>query len=440
MRMAHLNANDKIRMKDGGEAVVTGEFGSGGQGTVYKVRYNNKDYALKWYHPGVFKEGAGKFYKNLEENIRKGAPTKAFLWPLAITKVCNRMFGYIMDIRPNGYYELTDFFVGSANHKQVHFKSFSAVANAAITIIDGFRELHNNGYSYQDINNGNFFINPNNGDVLICDNDNVAPEGTNLGILGKQRYMAPQVVTGEKDPDKHTDRFSLAVILFRLLFINHPLEGKRSTPPCMTKEFERKYYGEEPLFIFDKQDDRNRPIPGTARNLQLFWPIYPDYIKELFYKAFSQDCMHGKIGSVTERDWLEAFFRFKTSIVRCPHCKKETFINNRGNNECIECHKPIGVQNSLLIKDVEYPIYPGVKLMQYHLDFDTDERQKVLGEIVVNPKNPSAFGIKNLTQDTWIIELPSGDQKPLNPGAPVPARPGFVVKFNNNQSEWGKIL
>ena len=30
------------------------------------------------------------------------------------------------------------------------------------------------GYSYQDLNDGNFFINPQSGDVLICDNDNVA--------------------------------------------------------------------------------------------------------------------------------------------------------------------------------------------------------------------------------------------------------------------------
>ena len=238
--MSTLKNGTKIKMKYGGEATVLDEFGAGGQGTVYKVSYNGKEYALKWYHKGVFKGKEKEFYKNLENNIQKGSPTDAFLWPLAITDVCDGMFGYIMNIRPEGYYELTEFFVGTKKQKQIRFKSFEAIANAAINIIQGFRELHNSGYSYQDINNGNFFINPENGSVLICDNDNVSPYGVNLGILGKQRYMAPEVVQGKSDPNKQSDRFSLAVILFRLLFINHPLEGKYSTPPCMTKELERK--------------------------------------------------------------------------------------------------------------------------------------------------------------------------------------------------------
>ena len=133
--------------------------------------------------------------------------------------------------------------MGTRKKPQVHFQSFAAISTAAINIIQGFRELHARGYSYQDINNGNFFINPSTGDVLICDNDNVSPFGTSSGIMGKQRWMAPEIVTGG-NPDTHSDRFSLAVVLFRLLFINHPLEGRYSTPPCMTKELERiLWYG-----------------------------------------------------------------------------------------------------------------------------------------------------------------------------------------------------
>jgi serine/threonine protein kinase len=225
-----------------------------------------------------------------------------------------------MDIKPTGYYELTEFFVGTKKQKQIHFKSFSAITDAAINIIQAFRELHNSGYSYQDINNGNFFINPENGKVLICDNDNVSPFGVNLGIGGKQRYMAPEVVMGGK-PDKQSDRFSLAVILFRLLFINHPLEGKKSTPPCMTKELERRYYGENPVFVYDPVDNSNRPIPGTDKNLKTFWPIYPRYIRELFERAFSKEVMMKQAPRVIEKEWLDVFFRLKAGIVKFPHCK-----------------------------------------------------------------------------------------------------------------------
>ena len=438
--MGLLKSGDTFKMKSGGEAKVLAEFGSGGQGTVYRVLYNGKEYALKWYHKGVFGGKEKEFYNNLENNIQKGAPTKDFLWPLGITEVFSGVFGYIMDVRPAGYHELTEFFVGSRNHKQVHFKSFEAQVEAAINIIQGFRELHKSGYSYQDINNGNFFINPENGKVLICDNDNVSPYGTNLGILGKQRYMAPEVVTGENDPDKQSDRFSLAVILFRLFFINHPLEGLRSTPPCMTKAFERKYYGEEPVFIYDPTDNRNRPVPGTDNNLKLFWPIYPQYIRDIFIKAFSKDVMMNKGSRITETGWLNAFFRLKASIVRCPHCKQETFITQIGDNTCIECKKSIHVFNEIKFTSVKLPLYPGAKIMLWHADSSQNDIETKLGEVLANPNNPDLFGIKNTSTISWKVNLLDGSQKPLEPGKIVPIKSGFKIECTNNPTDAGEII
>lgn len=88
---------------------------------------------------------------------------------------------------------------------------------------------------------------------MICDNDNVAPEGVTSGILGKARYMAPEVVTGKTMPNKYTDRYSLSVVLFLLFYANHPLEGARVLAcPCMTETYEKKFYGSEPIFIYDK--------------------------------------------------------------------------------------------------------------------------------------------------------------------------------------------
>jgi DNA-binding helix-hairpin-helix protein with protein kinase domain len=437
--MGTLRVGDTVKMKYGGEAKVLAEFGSGGQGTVYKVLYNGKEYALKWYHKDVFKGKEQAFYNNLENNIQKGAPTKNFLWPKGITDVHAGVFGYIMDVRPIGYYELTEFFVGSKRKKQVHFKSFSAIADAAINIIQAFRELHNSGYSYQDINNGNFFINPENGDVLICDNDNVSPFGVNLGILGKQRYMAPEVVTGG-NPDKQSDRFSLAVILFRLLFINHPLEGMRSTPPCMTKELERKYYGEEPVFVYDPKDNRNRPVPGTDKNLKTFWPIYPKYIRELFERAFSRDVMLKNAPRVMEKEWLDVFFKFKASIVRCPHCKEETFVVTQGENICIECRNKFVVPNAIQFATVTIPLYPGTRLMLWHADSSQNDVYAKLAEVVANHNNPNIFGIKNLSNINWKVNMPSGGQKPLAPGAVVPVRKDFVIECTNNPKDAGKII
>lgn len=437
--MGTLKIGDSVKMKYGGEAKVIEEFGSGGQGTVYKVLYNNKEYALKWYHKDVFKGKEQAFYDNLEKNIGKGAPTNDFLWPLGITDVHAGLFGYIMDIRPAGYYELTEFFVGTRKRKQVHFKSFNAIVDAAINIVQAFRELHNSGYSYQDINNGNFFINPNNGRVLICDNDNVSPFGVNLGILGKQRYMAPEIVLGG-DPDKQSDRFSLAVILFRLLFMNHPLEGKRSTPPCMTKELERKYYGEEPIFVYDPIDNRNRPIPGTDNNLKTFWPVYPEYIRQLFVKAFSSDVMKGKAPRIIEKDWLDALFQLKASIVKCPYCGQETFITKQGENTCIECHKKFITKNALQLPNCILPLYQDAKIMLWNIDSYQNDIKTEIGKVVANPKDKTVLGIKNESSFTWRVTLPNGTQRPLENGAVVPIKKDFIIEFTNDSKDAGKII
>jgi len=169
-------------------------------------------------------------------------------------------FGYLMELRPTNYSEFTKFIKAKE-----HFASTRAVINAAINIVDGFHALHRRGYSYQDLSPGNFFIDKNNGNVLICDNDNVAPNGQNLGVGGTPGYMAPEVVLGTSKPNTDTDLFSLAVILFELFFLAHPLEGQKCCQhPCLTRQLEKELYAIHPVFVCSKTDTSNGPVRGTC--------------------------------------------------------------------------------------------------------------------------------------------------------------------------------
>ncbi|MCI6582870.1 MAG: serine/threonine-protein kinase, partial [Oscillospiraceae bacterium] len=235
--MVEFKPGQTIPMEYGGELKVISTLGRGGQGIVYLVEYNNLKYALKWYDMDKMRDPQA-FRKNLEVNIKDGPPSDKFLWPKYLTKMgINDSFGYLMTLRPPEYDSFVDILnmyklevdpaTGKAQRVTVQFKNLNALVTAAINIVNAFRQLHRAGKSYQDLNDGGFFINVTNGDVLVCDCDNIAPDGYNFGIGGKPGYMAPEIVRGVCRPDVQTDKYSLAVVLFKLLFRGDPLEGEK---------------------------------------------------------------------------------------------------------------------------------------------------------------------------------------------------------------------
>lgn len=227
-----------------------------------------------------------------------------------------------MRLRPKNYYEFGNFLLA-----KVSFKSFSAMLSAAMKICNGFMMLHRFGYSYQDLNDGNFFIDPNSGDVLICDNDNVMPQGEKSGIMGKARYMAPEIVAGGI-PDKYSDRFSLSVILFMLFYVNHPFEGAKVVAcPCMTENYEKRFYGSEAVFIYDPNDTSNLPVRGIHQNVIRRWPVMPKLLRDTFIQEFNQEKLKNPNTRMIEQNWEKIISQVRDSLIVCQHCGEETFVD-----------------------------------------------------------------------------------------------------------------
>ena len=425
--MKEFQKGQRIKTVSGGELEVIQKLGEGGQGVVYKVNYNGKPLALKWYS-GNKLNNADKFYRNIQNNIKQGTPTGAFLWPLEITEYFEGSFGYLMELRPPEYKDFSLFLLA-----KVHFANIEALINTALCITNGFRELHNRGYSYQDLNDGNFFVNPKTGDVLICDNDNVAPYGENLGIAGKCRYMAPEVVMGQKRPDSHTDRFSLAVVLYMLLFLNHPLEGKRTMCPCLTEELERKFYGSDPVFVWDPANDANRPVRGVHTNEIKLWPLYPAFVRKTFEKAFSHEVMVGNDTThrVIEKEWQEVFTTLRDLTIKCS-CGSETFIDpSQQSCRCINCGKSIERPPILKVKKYHAALAPGKKLYACHVQYDSDDFKEAKGEVISSRNNPSLLGLRNDSNNTWEAILPNGSSKGYPNGQVIKLGKGIKINFGN---------
>ncbi|MBQ1516699.1 MAG: hypothetical protein IIZ46_00645 [Clostridia bacterium] len=400
--MPGLKQGDIIRLRNGNTAVICSKLGEGGQGSVFLTEISGQQYALKWYHKGTVKE-PDIFYRNLENNIEQGSPSDAFVWPLFLTEKNDSEFGYVMNLLPKSYKCFTDYLLTKEK-----FASISVVVNAALNITNAFRELHRRGFSYQDLNDGNFFIEQKTGDVLICDTDNVAPYGEALGIAGKARYMAPEVVRNISAPDVMTDRFSLAVILFRLLFLDHPLEGKRTLCPCLTEKLEQKFYGVSPLFIYDPNDNSNAPVRGVHCNVIRLWKYYPKFIKDKFIYSFSQECLQGSQIRLTDNDWQIAFTRLRDCIITCP-CGSETFIDLKADSSvCINCGRSIPRPPVLKSKKYAAALFPGNKLYRCHTDEESDDYTKVTASVVRSKNRPDVWGLRNLSDNTWNVTLKDG--------------------------------
>ena len=413
--MTELSTGTKITLSNGGYVTINKELGRGGQGIVYLVDYQGKPKALKWY----LNAPDQNFYNNLNTNILNGSPSDAFLWPEAITERQKGSFGYVMDLRPKNYFEFGNFLMAKAK-----FASFDAMLNAAMKICNGFMMLHRFGYSYQDLNDGNFFIDPKTGDVLICDNDNVMPQGEKSGIMGKARYMAPEVVAGGI-PDKYSDRYSLSVILFMLFYANHPLEGAKVVAcPCMTEIYEKKFYGSEAVFVYNPNDKSNLPVRGIHQNIIRRWPILPAVLSETFTREFSEEMLRNPQKRMIEQNWEKLIATLRDSLVICPHCKGETFIEE-GKNTCMNCGKSIDTALKLKLGARTLYLTEGTKL---YIDYDNTADVQVLRDA-----NAGMLLLKNLSPDvTWAAETPSGKTKAVAPGEMMPVKAGIKVSFNQN--------
>ena len=446
--MTELEIGQEVELEFGGKAQVLSVIGSGGQGTVYLVRFNGQKWALKWYDIDKMKKPK-EFIKNLRSNIADGPPDNKFLWPKYLTKEAeDGTFGYIMDLKPEGFDSFVDILntyklevdplTGRAVKKDVKFSSLTAMITAVINIVNSFRLLHRAGKSYQDLNDGGFFINVNTGAVLVCDCDNIAPDGSNFGIGGKPGYMAPEVVRGIAQPNVQTDKYSLAVVLFKLLFRGDPMEGEKVVRDvCLTESSELRHYGQNAVFVYDPNDASNRPVRGIHDNVTKFWRIYPDYIKDAFIRSFTTG-ITDPTKRIIENEWQKLFIRLRSEIIMCG-CGRTNFASMfvQPTDKTFKCPKcgmefaTLGFSN----RNYRMPLYLGCKFYECEIIPESEEFMKVAGELVENKLKPGVLGIKNCSDRKWRAKMPDGVFYDIAPGKGFPVWHGLEIDFGEIKAQ-----
>lgn len=410
-------------------------LGGGGQGEVYKADLGGKKVALKWYFPS---QATPQQRAALETLVKMGAPNDKFLWPLDLTLAENVPgFGYYMPLREPRFKGIVDLM------KRRIEPTFRALAKAGFILADSYLQLHAKGLCYRDISFGNVFFDPDTGDTLICDNDNVAVDKRQqVGVLGTPRFMAPEVVRGEALPSTQTDLYSLAVLLFYMFIVHHPLEGKRETAiKCLDLPAMNQLYGTDPLFIFDPNDDSNRPLRGYHDNALDFWPIYPQFLRELFTRAFTVGLKDPQ-ARVRESEWRGAMTQLQDAIFYCARCGAENFydgdaLRTTGKlSPCWNCHSELLLPPRIRIGKQLVMLNHDTQLFPHHVD---DSRlydfSAPIAEIVRNPQNPNIWGLKNLSTQKWVITRQDASTQDVEPGRSVTLQTGIRINFGAKEGE-----
>lgn len=413
-----------LTLENGQKIMIKSLLGEGAQGEVYLVSNEQKEYAFKWYK----NRPTDDFINNLKSLIATNSPTNDFIWPLHYVEDVDG-FGYVMELIPHHFKS----FVSLLNGKNP-FKSLNALITWCIHLAQSFKELHSLGFSYQDVNDGGFFFQPETGDLLICDNDNITANKSNLGIRGKMKFMAPEIVRHEQDPDIHSDRFSLSIIFFMVLTLGHPFIGNRLKDYNLIDEkAEFELFGSNPIYVYHPKNASNRPIHGYHNLLIQRYSTLPSYIQDEFQRTFCSGLVDRENERTTELEWIKVLVKYRDDLIQCSHCQYEfpsKLVDGKLEQFCPRCHT---TQPSHLILEIgrnKIVLEPDKKLYEPHIDKFSPHYETSVGIVVVNKNNPRLWGIRNLTQKTWTYRDGSGEQREAKPQEVIPIIRNLIIDFN----------
>jgi DNA-binding helix-hairpin-helix protein with protein kinase domain len=102
------------------------------------------------------------------------------------------------------------------------------------------------------------------------------------GIVGTPDYTAPEIVSTYRLVSREANLHALAVLLYQLIFLRHPLRGPKINSPISLEQDERLSLRKQALFIEHPTDRANRPEETLEKNISSFGPE----LEQCFLRAF----------------------------------------------------------------------------------------------------------------------------------------------------------
>jgi DNA-binding helix-hairpin-helix protein with protein kinase domain len=313
-------------------------FATGGQGELYLSK--DKQTVIKLYHTHdptwnrtveeqrtmVLRKIIGEF--NVTKN--DAAAKELFAWPNGIVK-SPRLGVRMSNVNARMEHKPLTWWIGSKAFNRLtpdvrgNWLDRTRVASNMARIA---WKLHGSGLCHSDFSSDNFLANVNRQHVVLIDLDAlVVPGVLPPEMLGTGDYMAPEIVTGHANrdtntrPSIYTDLHSLAVLIYQLLLMRHPLKGPKQHSEDAEKD-DVMSLGEGALYIEDPDDRSNRP-PDPFNGAWLLG----DEVETLMRRAFTTG-LRSPQSRPLAAEWGDALVRMADQIIPCANdtCPGKAFV------------------------------------------------------------------------------------------------------------------
>ena len=290
-----------------GRYEIIEELGKGGMGRVYRVfdKKIEEEVALKFINPEIASD---------KMTIERFSNELKIARRIAHRNVCKL---YDLGKEEGSHYITMEYVRGESLKSMIGMMgqlSAGMVVVLAKQVCEGLAEVHRLGVVHRDLKPSNIIIDKE-GNVRIMDFGiarSLKAKGlTAAGVMiGTPEYISPEQIEG-KEVDKHSDIYSLGVILYEMVTGRLPFEGETSLsialkhkaeiPPdpkqfnaqipedlsrvilkCMEKNKEKRYQDAEALL-----SDLNKieeEISTVERDIPRIKPAFPKGIKAAFKK------------------------------------------------------------------------------------------------------------------------------------------------------------
>ena len=285
------------------------EIGRGGEGQVYEI-VNKPTLVLKLYADSLSPERIVKL--RLMVSLATPPIDLYTAWPKDIVvnkqgQVC----GFVMK-KLTKYVPIHNLFSPMDRKRLFPDKGYNFLVHVARNLSVAFHSLHAEGIIVGDVNEGNILVNGQGMIAFIdCDSFQIKNGNTyHFCEVGVPRYTAPELlaITSFENVIRtsNTDTFSMAVILFQLLFLGrHPFAGKHNSTDDIDEEKAIKKH----WFAYSLNNKHQKLLPP---NDSLPLKTVSSALQDLFHESFEQ---------IERRPlpakWVTALDDFQKTMVLC---------------------------------------------------------------------------------------------------------------------------